>query len=523
MLLNTKENKKFGRKYTHPLSVETPQGNLIDISQETWRIPTSVGTKKILFGRLPLADISGELRDYGYERLSTMAESTSVFTLHVWTNHFPLFLKSKNYRRLDWKDLKIAHFEEYLTHLRSSGIGYYFWHLQTVVNWMQLNRPGLLCSKVAEEIASWTIEGNQKGIAVLFNDPYKGALTIEESDNIRSIALDFNSDATLLERFTVLLFLETGQRNEQLSKLEVKDFKKLRLSSTNLKSLFRYSILMPSNKFATGRKDFSITEDLFNLCLELAKNNQQYYGLFNSKPLLIIVPEINRLTPSRYEAHKERLKKIRICNSWDLNMLVKTFCLKCDVRDRFGTQIQLFARRFRRTIATRMVEQGASPEEVASILDHADIQQIMIYFEYHKHKKQQRLEDAAGSFFRSLDESIKGKLIANATKARNPDAVLPFFDEETQDLVGSANCGRDMEKVPVCEESQIHACYGCNHFQPYISDIHGKVLSQLEIRRENLIQIQGRDKGRIIDGVDKLITNVKKVVEAVKKIREGKN
>lgn len=517
MLLPKRDNAKYIRRATHPSSVITPKGNVIDLSGAEWLIPVSTFTSQIIFEKGCLAPLASELRDYGYERLSTLSEAVVNNTFNVWLFNFNKFLSSKGFSKLDWADFNISVFEEYLHLLRDNGAGYRFWHIQTVINWLQLNHPGLMNEKVAKEVLSWKIEGNKKGEAVALNNPYEGALTKEETDQIRYVALDTNNNATLLERVTVLLFLETGQRNGQISLLEIDDLKALELVS---KGVFRYFVRMPSNKVATGKRDISITKTLFDFCLQLNRNNKKYYQLFDSTPLLIIDPKIDWILPAWFDADKQRWNNIRRPNSWDLNSIIKGFCERFDILDRFGEPINIFARRFRRTIATRMAEQGASPEAVAKFLDHADVQQVMVYFEFHKHRKQQRLEEAAGPLMRSLSESMKGRLIADATKARNPAEILPFFDSEKQDVFGFANCGRDLGKNPVCDESQINACYGCNYFQPYDSDIHEKVLSNLEERKQTLVQIQGLNRGRLIDGIDKSISDVQRVVDAVKEARK---
>lgn len=510
----------YTRKSTHPRYVDTAVG-IIQLDSDVWLIPQSAITREIRFNREPLGALTAELKDYGYERLSTVSPSVSSFTLWVWLNHFSNFLQNKDFSNLDWNNFTISIFEKYLSHLRNKGIGYYFWHIQTVLAWMQLNHSELINDKIVREVTSWTIEGNSKGKAVELNDPFQGALTTAETDAIRTAALNPRSPATLLERVVILLLVETGQRNEQLCKLETSNLKRIGFKTSGdtrhyqPEQVVRHIVLMPSNKTSQGLRELSISAELFRTCLELAKENQKLKNKIDGKPLLIVDPERQPIFRVWYDADKERWSKIRRPNSWDLNSLVKGFCERCGIPDRFGNPINIFARRFRRTVATRLVEQGASPEEVAALLDHADTQQVMVYFEFHQHRKQQRLEEAAGPFFRSLGDSIKGKLIANATEARNPEARIVIFDDETQDNLGIANCGRDMEKLPLCHESIPYACYGCSYHQPWISDVHERVAEKLKKRKEQLIQIQGREVGRLPAGLDILIGNVVRVANAV--------
>lgn len=72
-----------------------------------------------------------------------------------------------------------------------------------------------------------------------------------------------------------------------------------------------------------------------------------------------------------------------------------------------------------------------------------------------------------------------------------------------------------MEKLPLCHESIPYACYGCSYHQPWISDVHERVAEKLKKRKEQLIQIQGREVGRLPAGLDMLIGNVVRVANAV--------
>lgn len=523
--------KKSGPKRlrVHPGLVTTPNGLTIALDSTVWLIPTSSYTAALHFNRGPLANLEPELRDYGFERLNSVSPSVSVFTLTVWLKSFPEYLRSIAVDHLDWPDFTVSVFEGYLQHLRTRGVGYYFWHIQSVLKWVHLNRPGLLNHAVVHEVSSWTIEGNTKGEAVALADPHEGALTTAESDVIRAATVNPESPATLLERTVTLLLLETGQRNEQLCRLETTDLRVVKYKTTGdarhhqPEKTLRHLVAMPSNKTARGKRDLSISPNLFQLFFELIESTLSLRSGFEGEPALIIDPLHQDISRNWFDSDTSRWTRIRRPNSWDIGSLVKSFCEKCGILDRFGEPINIFPRRFRRTIATRFVEQGASPEAVAALLDHADIQQVMVYFEFHKNRQQKRLEEAAGSFFNSLGQSIQGRLIADATEARNPEARIPFFDDELQDTIGIANCGRDLEAVPLCHETIPYACYGCPFHQPWVSDVHKRLADTLRKRKANLIQIQGREIGRLPAGLDALIANVEAVAEAVDDRRRETN
>ena len=517
------------RESQHANTVRLRDGGELDISQETWRVRNTTQLSELRFYVEPFRRLSPELRVYAAERLACKSTTTCMFTLWIWLHHFRQFLLVNSKPSMDWGDLTIRDFTTYREFLIAKGTEYYFWHVQTVVNWLVWSRPGLIDAGVAKEVTSWTIEGNRKGEAVSLGDPHAGALTRVESQAIRTAATAADCPATLLERVVTLLLLETGARNEQLSKLKVSDFRRVRYETQgdarhyDPEGAQRFSVLLPSNKTANGYKDISISKQLFDLCIAFAASSKTARLEVRGNSFLVIDPAMQPIMKAWFDADTERWSRIRVPNSWDINILAKNLCESCDVSNRFGDPLTIFPRRFRRTIATRLIEQGASPDHVATFLDHADVQQVMVYFEFNEARKQERIEEAAGPFFRALGEAATGKLIADATKARNPDAVIALYDEESQDLLGIANCGRDMQAAPMCHDTIPFACYGCTHHQPWISDIHGKVLANLEKRRQGLKEAQGRNEGRLLDSMDSLIDNVRAVKIAVDQIRIRKS
>ncbi|MBE0576848.1 MAG: site-specific integrase [Desulfuromonadales bacterium] len=509
------------RQHTHASVVLSSEDVNIDVSGDIWLIDTSAATWKFDFKCHPIQSMIPELRDYGFELLTRLQHSSVCSRLHVNLQHLPKYLKKNGRDNLDWADLTVGLLGSYLDFLRSKGTGYYFWHLRDAMRWVYDNRPGLIRKEIFNEICEWKIEGNVKGEAVLFGDVDEGALTIEEAAAIRFHALSPDSPVTLLERASTILVLETGRRNEAICKLSTHDFKSNQFVTSGdprrhePEQVVVYQVSVPSNKTLSGKKEISISRELFELCLALARSNQNHRSKFEDSALLIVDPEIENIQPFGLDADKQRWNKVRRPNSYDIDQLVKNFCRKCGIKNRNGQPIKISFRRFRRTIATRMIEQGASPEQVAVFLDHADTQQVMVYFEFMKNRRFERLENAGGDFYRTFGDHIAGRLISGPIEARNPELILPIFDPEKQDLVGCANCGRDLDEKPSCYESTPYACYECPYLEPWETGVHEIVLRVLKNRRDTLAAAQGRIKGNLIDSLDSLIARVSAVVDAV--------
>ena len=132
----------------------------------------------------------------------------------------------------------------------------------------------------------------------------------------------------------------------------------------------------------------------------------------------------------------------------------------------------------RHTAAQRLVDAGASQEEVATFLGHSDITTCLVYFE--TSPNQAELINQALAISPTYQRVVK---IAHAKFISQKD--LAELKEEQQiagvphgiPIAGIGGCGLGQ---PSCPYNPITSCYGCHKFMPLADlELHRRVLNDL--------------------------------------------
>jgi hypothetical protein len=155
------------------------------------------------------------------------------------------------------------------------------------------------------------------------------------------------------------------------------------------------------------------------------------------------------------------------------------------ISHRTGEPLKVNARRFRRTYATRAVEEGASPLELAVMLDHSDLETVMVYFET-RASQVNRLDAAMAVKLAPLADAFMGRIVGSESEAVNgndPSKRIPWYRRHADKLpekagnlgtCGSGPCGLF---API-------SCYTCERFQPWRDGPHKEMLEWLCAERE---------------------------------------
>jgi hypothetical protein len=132
-----------------------------------------------------------------------------------------------------------------------------------------------------------------------------------------------------------------------------------------------------------------------------------------------------------------------------------------------------------------MVEEGASPRQVAIGLGHDDLQNVHVYFET-RASQVERLNAALAVALGPIADAFMGRIVddeADAVNGGDPAKRIPWFrrkfgekPQRGDDLgvCGSGPCGL---LAPV-------SCYTCERFQPWRNGPHREVLDWLVEERE---------------------------------------
>jgi hypothetical protein len=155
------------------------------------------------------------------------------------------------------------------------------------------------------------------------------------------------------------------------------------------------------------------------------------------------------------------------------------------ISHRTGEPLKVNTRRFRRTYGTRAVEEGASPLELAVMLDHSALGNVQAYFET-RASQVNRLDAAVALKLAPIADAFMGRIVrseADAVNGNDPSKRIPWYRRHRDRLpekagnlgtCGSGPCGLF---API-------SCYTCARFQPWRDGPHREVLDWLCTERE---------------------------------------
>lgn len=338
----------------------------------------------------------------------------------------------------------------------------------------------------AIELAAKVIGGGPKGQAVLSSDPDQGPLTfiqdtqLEAAISSASDDMEAASAETLQVLLAVMLSKAYGLYGGHLQLLNENDYSKDALSDGSKV----FWINLPRLKKRGRRKSVGVRKRRLPARIAgkielLIKRNglnvergADMGRVTSDRPLF--VREKAREYLSGTELHGDAYR----WSKEDFHSAMSKF----SAENNLGFKIT--PRRLRYSFATRLVEEGCSPLELADALDHTDLQHVMVYF------------NARGRVVRQLDEGMAlrlapfakafvGKLVpgrAGATRVNDPASVIRFKVLSGEDPdVGS--CG----SIRYCGMNSPLACYTCRKFEPWIDAPHNEVLSAMLCERQRRV------------------------------------
>lgn len=370
---------------------------------------------------------------------------------------------------------------------------------------------------VAERLREMKIGGNETGHAVRTQDPIKGAF-----DELEYIALITKLRAlgpvrlTTQENTLAWLALAAGANPLAYALTREDDFETLKEHGTERVyarvNLPRIKKGDPHYRAQSHPKD--LNDEGAAWVTKLIVENQGYRDQ-NGWPEGCELPLFRRLHGPDEEKLTGPLRAFAMHMSpEDITLLLKTAIDKLEIiSHRTGEPLVVNMRRFRRTYGTRAVEEGASPSDLAVMLDHSDLTSIWAYFES-RASQVRRLDAATALRLGPIADAFMGRIVRSerdAVNGDNPAKRIPWFrrfpdrmPEKNGELgtCGSGPCGL---LAPV-------SCYTCIRFQPWKDGAHREVLDWLCDEREQK-RMAGYD-AQIVGLHDATILAVAEVVKA---------
>lgn len=303
----------------------------------------------------------------------------------------------------------------------------------------------------------WEEKGNGAYYGLITNDPERGALTEQEIHNIHNqLHRAFSAGEISLPDYTLCwFFIGTGVRPSQARRMTKKD------------------VIIHS------KEGMEVT-----LKIPLAKGERTVETEYWSRRSPTVPAEclINYLESPLMTAQSDDEPLFDAASSQALGYRISYVIRGLDTySERLGAKIPITPYRFRYTMATRALANGASDYEVARLLTHRSTSCIQFY-RASMPELQKPIRKALGKEMTYFANAFLGKALTGlheASRAGDADAVITDFLRLMGQPVGA--CGTRAE----CHQNAPIACLaGCAHFEPLLSAPWESLMASLAADQE---------------------------------------
>lgn len=389
-------------------------------------------------------------------------------------------------------------------------------HIRFWYRWCAEQRLPLFSRDTADLLDDLVIGGNEKGRAVRTRDPEQGAFDeIEFAAIVVKLRALGGEILSTLERAVVWLEIAFGRNAFSYALMREEDYRPLPEVGTG-RIYHRFNVPQIKQRGEYLRSGFDpkqLNQELGTVVADLVAENARTRAR-DGWPEGCALPLFPRSSPQPDLVGGPLHEFAMHMTAAEITQTLQRAMRKLDVvSHRTSERVNSNTRRFRRTYATRMVEEGASPAQLAIELGHSDLQNVGVYYET-RSSQVERLDAALAVTLGPIADAFMGRIIddeADAVNGGDPAKRIPWFRRKFGEkpqrggdlgVCGSGPCGLF---APV-------SCYTCAKFQPWKNGPHREVLDWLVEERERK-QKQGLDP-QIFKIHDATILAVGKVVAA---------
>lgn len=382
--------------------------------------------------------------------------------------------------------------------------------------WSRSQRFKQFDADVETRIGALVFGGNEKGRAVRSRDIHDGPLAVDEVANIISAlkAARLKGNIPIKQQAAIVLCLATGSNSAQYAAMRTEDLRPIIVDGVTT----AYILDVPRHKkghdvlraeFRSRKLNTFFGRIIEDLCEASAAQSQfklKFEG--TSRPLF------ERAKPSKSRGNLDEIWLYHISTEEFCRLLQKAIkTLAVNAQD--GNPLKVTTRRFRYTLATRMINNGASQEAIADALDHSDLQNVSVYWEINSDIVE-HLDRAMTRALAPRAQALAGIVRTEADAVRGNDKGSRRFlaDAVTRKLEPIGSCG----SFSFCNINAPYACYTCVQFQAWMDGPHEDVLSQLLRAREE--RSMRKLDPKIIGIEDELILAVANVILRIEQMRQ---
>ena len=367
--------------------------------------------------------------------------------------------------------------------------------------WADGKYPGLEAELIGH-INQIKVGSGDSGRAVRELCPVRGPFTqTEEAALIRWFHEAYADEVISLQAYAILLIMvEFGCRPVEVAALRAGDVMDAQADQP-------YQLVIPNAKggrnYRASFRTLELPADLYALLKEVVAEGQakvaQAWGQAISPRISKQMPLFvgkHLLAAGSCEGFEHRLAKTP--RAFDIGIFdhIGGYIRKCPVTtERLGGNLMpLSLYRFRRTVATRLAEAGASDEIIAAAMGHSELRTLQVYTA-HTYADQEACDGIMVEAWRPIMERVADRLVESPIPGQATIHVTS--DEEV------GNCAQ------LCGGG-ILTCYLCPKFRPFVEASHDKALAHAESIKQSRID-QGMS-GSEVDSLDQSIGAIKATI-----------
>lgn len=390
--------------------------------------------------------------------------------------------------------------------------------------WHELGYLGL-DNEIPKLLKSWTLRGNEKGLAVKIKDPHRGPLTDFEYEALHQKILDAYEvgDISLNDYVLTTLFMATGRRPAQMADLKGKDF--LEIGSSEGLREFILKVPRRKQQGMSWRGEFNpvalIQENGLALRALILKNEARVRKFFpeisevdlKELPIFPKWKELERFLEQPWDSLGKTIINDTFhsraqCLSTRQKYVVRSLSVQSE---RTGYNLDVFPTRLRRTLATRAAREGYGSLVIAELLDHTDDQNARVYTE-NVPEHVDAINEAVARQLAPIAQAFAGVLVDSHQDASRYGELNRRVRTDSGKAAGT--CGHH----GFCGALAPISCYTCKFFRAWLDGPHEEVLQVLLQERARVFELTHDDTMAAIN--DRTIVAVAEVVRRCASRRE---
>lgn len=481
-------------------------GNQVVVEPYRWTIVTSTGIHTLSWASIDSAggSLASTIREYIGNRLQTESPIEAL-NCHTCLSGFARFCKNNPTAPMHASALG------YLSHLTALGRRSEWTRTRSFYRFFAERGHREFDRRALTTINRVVVGGNRKGGPVKDGNPLTGPLTRAESLLWRNAILSDDDDTyeAVRERGVAMLTTILGLRPTSIIHLMESDLVR-DVVIDDMPVAFALDIARAKKRAAPRRllRRVGIHPQLADILQKLIEFNHKRHLEPTSaadRPLFYAPKGSQDFGTAGWRESSAGIATIlqRANKRYDV------------ISPRTQRPLKVFATRLRRSAATALAREGYSAEQIASFLDHEDLQNVGIYTDATRGTVE-ALDAALADSYAPFFDAFKGDVPRPSSERLNLKRVSYVTDDGKLHTLGE--CAQEK----ACALQPPYSCYGgCEMYRPFADVEHDALQRDLLTRREKLRRARTVAKRRMAGLLDLAIIGLAHVKRLNKELTDA--